>query len=135
MWMMRLTAAAGLVLALASCGDNQSPYEPWILDTLTPAEGLWIRTPEFDVAPGAEIQYCYFFQVPAQTDGTLWVDRVELAHRRSIRCSIAASVTRKAFAIWATDSPETMRRASAICCVVGSSGWQHTNRRRRMSSR
>ena len=79
MWMMRLTAAAGLVLALASCGDNQSPYEPWILDTLTPAEGLWIRTPEFDVAPGAEIQYCYFFQVPAQTDGTLWVDRVELA--------------------------------------------------------
>ena len=79
MWMMRLTAAAALVLALATCGDNQSPYEPWILDPLTPAEGLWIRTPEFDVAPGAEIQYCYFFQVPAQTDGTLWVDRIELA--------------------------------------------------------
>ncbi len=76
---LRFAAALAAALALAACGDNLSPYEPWILDTLTPAQGLWIRTPEFDVGPGQEIQYCYFFTVPAQTDGTLWVDRLELA--------------------------------------------------------
>jgi hypothetical protein len=54
---------------------------------------------------------------------------------RVMRCSIAASVTRNARAISFTESPETMRKASAICCVAGSSGWQHTNRSRRMSSR
>lgn len=75
----RSLGAVALALALAACGDNQSPYEPWLLDTLTPAQGLWIRTPEFEVAAGEELQDCYFFQVPAQPDGVLWVDRLQLA--------------------------------------------------------
>ena len=54
---------------------------------------------------------------------------------RVMRCSIAASPTRKARAICLTDRPQTMRSASAICCVAGSSGWQQTNSSRRMSSR
>jgi hypothetical protein len=54
---------------------------------------------------------------------------------RVMRCSIALSPTRKARAICFTLSPETMRRASATCCVSGNSGWQQMNSRRRMSSR
>lgn len=71
-----LTAAA-----LVACGDNHTPeeFEPWLLDELTAEEGVWVRTPEFEVAAGEELQDCYFFQVPAQADGTLWVDRFELA--------------------------------------------------------
>ena len=57
------------------------------------------------------------------------------AFARVIRCSIAASPTRNARAICFTESPETMRSASAICCVFGNSGWQQTNRRRSRSSR
>ena len=54
---------------------------------------------------------------------------------RVMRCSMAASLTRKARAICLTDRPQTMRSASAICCVAGSSGWQQMNSSRRMSSR
>ncbi|MEZ4401263.1 MAG: hypothetical protein R3B06_14650 [Kofleriaceae bacterium] len=62
-----------------SCGDNVSPYEPWLLPTLTAEQGVWVRTPEFDVAAGEEIQDCYFFRVPDQASGALWVDRFEMA--------------------------------------------------------
>ena len=54
---------------------------------------------------------------------------------RVIRCSMALSLTRKARAISLTERPETMRSASAICWVAGSSGWQQTNNRRSTSSR
>ena len=54
---------------------------------------------------------------------------------RVMRCSMAASVTRKARAICFTVRPETMRNASAICWVAGRSGWQQMKRSRRMSSR
>ncbi len=65
-----------LVVALAACGDDAS-HEPWLLEDLTPDQGLSIRTPEFDVAQGEEIQDCYFFDVPAGAD--LMVDRITLA--------------------------------------------------------
>ena len=58
-----------------------------------------------------------------------------LAFARVMRCSIAASDTRKARAICFTVRPQTMRSASAICCVAGSWGWQQMNISRRMSSR
>jgi hypothetical protein len=68
------------VIALAACGDNLNPVEPWILDTVEPADGFWIRTPEFPVASSAEIQDCYFFQVPDVAGGAdLWVDHTTLA--------------------------------------------------------
>jgi hypothetical protein len=54
---------------------------------------------------------------------------------RVMRCSMAASPTRKARAICFTDRPETMRGVSAICWVAGRLGWQQMNSRRRMSSR
>ena len=78
--MRRLLPGLAL-LALAACGDNVTPgFEPWILETVDPADGVWVRTPEFDVAAGEEIQDCYFFQIPAdQPDGVLWVDRLQLA--------------------------------------------------------
>lgn len=74
-----LVAAASAVVLVASCGDNLSAFEPWYLDELTPAEGVWVRTPEFEVAAGEEIQDCYFFEIPAQAADTLWVDRFQLA--------------------------------------------------------
>lgn len=66
-----------LVVALVGCGDD-SHAEPWILEDLTPGQGLSIRTPEFDVAQGTEIQDCYFFDVPG-TGSDLMVDRITLA--------------------------------------------------------
>ena len=54
---------------------------------------------------------------------------------RVMRCSIALSLTRKARAISRTVSPDTIRSASAICCVAGRSGWQQMNRSRNTSSR
>src|SRR5690349_11656875 len=47
-----------------------------------------------------------------------------LALARVIRCSIADSPTRKARAIWRTERPETIRRATATCWVAGRSGRQ-----------
>lgn len=76
---MRVAAAAVLALVLAACGDNNPPFEPWYLDDLTPAEGISIRTPEFDVAAGQEIQDCYFFTIPADASDPLWIDKFELA--------------------------------------------------------
>ncbi|MEO6773532.1 MAG: hypothetical protein ABI467_10995 [Kofleriaceae bacterium] len=74
---MRLVA---LLIVLAACGDNLDPVEPWILDTVEPSEGFWIRTPEFPVASSAEVQDCYFFQVPDVANGAdLWIDHTALA--------------------------------------------------------
>ena len=54
---------------------------------------------------------------------------------RVMRCSMAASLTRKARAISLTDKPDTTRNASAICCTAGRSGWQQMNSSRNTSSR
>jgi hypothetical protein len=78
--MRRLAFALLSVIAVAACGDDAPEFEPWYIDELTPEEGFWVRTPEFDVAAGQEIQNCYFFQVPDLAGGAdLWVDRLELA--------------------------------------------------------
>jgi hypothetical protein len=67
------------VIALG-CGDNLKPYQPWLLDELAPADGFWVRTPEFNVAAGQEVQDCYFFDVPDLANGAdLWIDRAKLA--------------------------------------------------------
>jgi len=74
---------AVLIVLLASCGDNLEPdpdYEPWLLEELSATEGLSIRTPEFAVPAGTELQDCYFFEVPDLAAGAdLMVDRVSLA--------------------------------------------------------
>jgi hypothetical protein len=65
---------------LVACGDNIDEYQPWLLDDLAAADGFSIRTPEFEVAPGVELQDCYFFDVPDLAAGAdLWVDRLKLA--------------------------------------------------------
>jgi hypothetical protein len=77
----RLAALVVLPCAALACGDDLRPtFEPWILDELTADEGFWIRTPEFEVPSGTEIQYCYFFEVPDLAGGDdLWIDRLQLA--------------------------------------------------------
>ena len=75
-----LTLALLSTFAVAACGDDAPAFEPWIIDELSDEEGFWVRTPEFDVEAGQEIQYCYFFEVPDLAGGEdLWVDRLELA--------------------------------------------------------
>lgn len=67
-------------LVLAACGDNDDPYQPWLLPDLTPDQGFGVRTPEFAVPPGEEIQDCYFFNVPDLAGGAdLVVDHIALA--------------------------------------------------------
>ena len=67
---------------------------------------------------------------PGVSKGTCAAATARLA--RLMRPSIAASETRKARAIRATERPETILSASAICWV---SGWQQMKRSRRTSSR
>lgn len=74
---MRVLLASALLLG--ACTDEPT-YDPWILPDLAPSEGLSIRTPEFEVPAGSELQDCYFFQVPDLADGAdLMIDRVSLA--------------------------------------------------------
>lgn len=76
-----MRAAIVVVMLLGACGDNlREEFEPWLLDELAPEEGVWIRTPEFEVAAGEEIQDCYFVEVPDLAAGDdLWIDRFQLA--------------------------------------------------------
>src|SRR5262245_36844767 len=79
---MRRLACVAILLGLGSaCGDNIEPsYDPWILEQLDAEHGIWIRTPEFSVPAGEEIQDCYFFQVPDLAGGAdLMIDRTVLA--------------------------------------------------------
>jgi hypothetical protein len=71
-------AAFALTAAAAACGDDLRGFEPWLLEPVAAADGFWVRTPEFDVAAGEELQDCYFFQVPAGA-GDVMVDRFTLA--------------------------------------------------------
>jgi hypothetical protein len=50
------------------------------------------------------------------------------------RWMIAASETRKARAISAVLSPQTVRRVSATCASVASAGWQQVKMSMRLSS-
>lgn len=68
------------LLALTACGTDHAPDDTsWVLPELAPAEGFSVRTPAFPVAPGAEIQDCYFFRVPDLGGGeSLMIDRIAL---------------------------------------------------------
>jgi hypothetical protein len=87
-----LVCAMGFASSLGGCGDDDVPpldpdgsvdagYAGWTLETLTPEQGFYVRTPEFPVGAGEEIQDCYFLQVPdlAGDGADLWVDRTVTA--------------------------------------------------------
>jgi hypothetical protein len=79
--------AAIIVLAISACssesaaptGSLSSTQPEWQLDSLTAEEGISIRIPSFEVAPGHEEQSCYFLRVPELGVGDIWVNRVQLA--------------------------------------------------------
>jgi len=66
--------ALPIIALVAACGDGGD--QTWLLDDLSPSDGISIRTPEFAVPPGAEVQDCYFFEVPDLDGGEpIWIDR------------------------------------------------------------
>lgn len=74
--------AFALALAHTGCGPEPPPPPPppeftnWTLENLTADKGISIRIPEFEVDAGAEIQDCYFIQVPDIDNGNpIWIDR------------------------------------------------------------
>jgi hypothetical protein len=88
----KLTRGLSVVLmlvlpsALVACGDDNpdqpdAGYEDWELEDLSGTQGFSLRTPEFDVASGAELQDCYFVAVPdVNGDGSdVWIDRAMTA--------------------------------------------------------
>jgi len=76
-----MRARLACLLLVAACGDNVRPgFAGWYLEELAPEDGFWVRTPEFEVPSGTELQDCFFFQVPDLDGGNeLWVDRLQLA--------------------------------------------------------
>ncbi|MCK6546368.1 hypothetical protein L6R52_11010 [Myxococcota bacterium] len=73
----RVLYLAPLCLSVVTgCPDETEPFTPWTLETLAASEGFSLRIPEFDVPAGAEIQDCYFVQVPDLGGGEdVWVQR------------------------------------------------------------
>lgn len=66
--------AALLLVAVAACHPQVSPLPP------PPAgQGFQLRTQARSVAPGVEMQDCYFFRVPADSD--TFIKRIVLAQR------------------------------------------------------
>src|SRR4029079_10079474 len=61
-------------------------------------------------------------------------DALIVAFAREMRWAMVASGTRNAFAIWGVVRPPTARRVRAIADAAVRAGWQHMNRRRRLSS-
>src|SRR4051795_6699013 len=71
-----LLVALVLGVVFVACGDDTGP---WLLDELDSQTGFWVRTPEFEVPQGAEVQDCYFFKVPDLAGAAdLMIDRFAL---------------------------------------------------------
>ena len=67
---------AACAVVLAGCPSESPSFQPWVLEDLTPERGFGVRTPEFEVAAGTEVQDCYFFDVPDIADGQdVWINR------------------------------------------------------------
>jgi hypothetical protein len=78
---MRFTKplALTLPLALSACGGSK-PSNAWNIQDLSPAEGVSVRIPEFDVPMGDESQRCYFMHMPDLNNGNpYFIDRFEIA--------------------------------------------------------
>ena len=72
-----LRATILLVCVPVGCAEaEEAPFEPWTLEELTVERGFGVRTPQFDVAAGQEVQDCYFFRAPDLAGGEdIWIDR------------------------------------------------------------
>lgn len=71
-----------MVFGACVTDDERSPepFTDWLLDELEPGEGFSFRTPVFEVESGAEVQDCYFFEVPDLNGSEdFFVDRVVAA--------------------------------------------------------
>jgi Copper type II ascorbate-dependent monooxygenase, C-terminal domain len=76
--MRNVVGLAVICAAAVGCG---SPSVTTVSLAAPPAgQGFQLVVPPFDVAPGAEVQACYFFQVPdVNQGGDVWVHRYQVA--------------------------------------------------------
>jgi hypothetical protein len=61
---------------IAGCG---SPAATTTLEPPPPGAGFQFKIQDFDVAPGEEIQSCYFFAVPGNPGEDVWINRYNVA--------------------------------------------------------
>lgn len=81
----RLSSSLSLLIsvpfaaATTACSSSDD-FAPWTLEDLTAEKGFSLRTPEFEVPAGEELQDCYFLRVPDISNGEdIWVSRIETA--------------------------------------------------------
>ncbi len=79
---LRAVALVGAALVLGACGSDEPvrpDSEPPPVDVLLepPADGWQYQVPAFQVAQGAEVQHCFFFEVPY--DDAVFVDKITVA--------------------------------------------------------
>jgi hypothetical protein len=66
-------------LSAACCGPGSHAGPSWTLDDLAAADGFTLRTPDFDVPAGSEVQDCYFVDVPDVSAGAdVWIGRIAI---------------------------------------------------------
>src|ERR1700729_1539910 len=78
---MRVSLALVLATALAGCSKSNSPNEVMGPDGGTNGDGsitivpdadlrptLQLNSPPIDIPPGTDLNYCYYFHTPNQTD-------------------------------------------------------------------
>jgi hypothetical protein len=79
--MIRIVSTTLAIVALTACGI-EAPTGVEQIETLTPDRGFTIHLSPFDVAPGTEVQDCYFVRVPDLAAGAdLWIDQFKIAQR------------------------------------------------------
>lgn len=69
----------GLMAGLVACDDSiDATPDGSNIDLPPPAHGVQLKTPTFEVAPGTERQWCYWFKLPSDVD--LDVTRIEVKY-------------------------------------------------------
>jgi hypothetical protein len=64
--------------ALSACGPPNAPTKSNDVQLAppSPGQGFQYVIPDFMVAPGQDVQACYFFAIPGSSGASIWVDEI-----------------------------------------------------------